>query len=115
MSRSILLFLALATTLPCLSAVPAEDKPATDPVQIDERARTIIVSAKVAPRKLADPKFQGIVYPIEVIACWPFPQGQKAHETVVTFDAKSSQVHKGLEKLGLKPGKPVKGEGTARA
>src|SRR5262249_19505357 len=51
------------------------------------------------------------IYPIEVIACYPHPRGQKAHETVVTFTGiKPSQVHKALEELGLKPGKPAVGE-----
>src|SRR5262249_8621874 len=69
---------------------------------------------KIAPRKIDDPAYKEI-YPIEVVACWPFrkdpPGGQKAHETVVTFDfeTKPSLVHKALEDLGLKPGKPVKG------
>ncbi|MBC8115551.1 MAG: hypothetical protein H7062_14295, partial [Candidatus Saccharimonas sp.] len=43
----------------------------------------------------------------------PAPKGQKAHETVVTFDAKPSDIHKAVESLGLKPGKPAKGEGAA--
>ncbi len=37
-----------------------------------------------------------------------FPKGQKAHETIVTIDCKPSEVHKGLEDLGLKPGKPAR-------
>jgi hypothetical protein len=45
-----------------------------------------------------------------VIACWPFPRGQKAHETVVTIEAKPSAVHQALVELGLTPGKPVLGE-----
>jgi hypothetical protein len=113
MSRLLWLFLGLVLAWPLLPAEAADD--ATTPVRVDERARTVTVDAKMAPRKLSDPKFQGIIYPIEVIACWPYPRGQKAHETVVTIDCKPSQVHKGLEKLGLKPGKPVKGEGTTRA
>src|SRR5262249_25778804 len=69
---------------------------------------TVSLDAKVAPRKLE--YLKGEVYPIEVIACWPHPKGQKAHETVVTIDAKPSDVHKALEELGLKPGVPVVGE-----
>ena len=67
------------------------------------------IDAKIAPRKL--PKLNQI-YPIEVIACWPSPKGLKAHETVVTIDASPSNVHKALESIGLKPGKPVKGSET---
>jgi hypothetical protein len=47
---------------------------------------------------------------LEVLATFPTPRGQKAHETVVTFEAKPSDIHKALEQLGLKPGKPGKGE-----
>jgi hypothetical protein len=75
-------------------------------VTIDTAKRLIKIDAKIAPRKL--PKLDK-VYPIEVIACWPHPKGQKAHETVVVIDAKPSEVHKALEGLGLKPGKPVMG------
>jgi hypothetical protein len=73
-------------------------------VQIDKDKRLIKIDAKIAPRKVLDK-----IYPIEVIACWPHPKGKKAHETVVTIDAKPSAVHKGLIALGLKPGKPVMG------
>src|SRR5262249_30309893 len=38
------------------------------------------------------------------------PKGQKAHETVVVYDAKPSEIHKALESLGLKAGKPGLGE-----
>jgi len=48
---------------------------------------------------------QGI-YPLEVVACWPHPLGQKAHETVVNFDARPSDIHKALVEMGLKPGNP---------
>ncbi len=76
-------------------------------VRVDRNARTVTLDAKVAPRKL--PKLDK-VYPIEVIACWAHPKGQKAHETVVTIEAKPSDVHKALEALGLKAGTPVMGE-----
>ena len=45
-----------------------------------------------------------------MIATFPFPRGKKSHETVVTFEAKPSEVHKALEGMGLKPGKPAKTE-----
>jgi hypothetical protein len=86
----------------------AADKPAAG-VVVDRDKRTITIDAKIAPRKIDDPRYKEI-YPIEVIACWPFPKGAKAHETVVTIDIKPSEVHKALEDLGLKPGTPVVGE-----
>ncbi|KPK84578.1 MAG: hypothetical protein AMJ81_05230, partial [Phycisphaerae bacterium SM23_33] len=80
-------------------------------VAVDRAGRTITLPCRIAPRKLPTLKE---VYPIEVIASYPHPRGQKAHETVVTFEARPSDVHKALEELGLKPGKPAKGlEGAA--
>src|SRR5271166_3775971 len=79
-------------------------------VVVNKTDRTITIDCKIAPRKLDDEKYQGKIYPIEVIACWPYPKGQKAHETVVTIEAKPSAVHKALVDLGLKPGQPVMGE-----
>lgn len=85
----------------------AADTPAG--IVVDKEKRTVTIVARIAPRKIDDPRYKEI-YPIEVIACWAFPRGQKAHETVVTIDVKPSEVHKALESLGLKPGKPVMGE-----
>jgi hypothetical protein len=76
-------------------------------VVVDKEKKTIRVSCKMAPRKLAN---LPDIYPIEVVACWPAPKGQKAHETVVTFDVMPSEIHKALESLGLKPGKPGRGD-----
>src|SRR5262249_20039946 len=81
-----------------------EKKDGTPGVVVDKDKRTISIDAKIAPRKLPHLKE---IYPLEVIACWPHPKGKKAHETVVTIDAKPSDVHKALESLGLKAGKPV--------
>jgi hypothetical protein len=89
--------------------IPGADKETDGGIVIDKEKRLIIIDAKVAPRKIDDPRFKEI-YPIEVVACWPFPRGQKAHETVVIFDAKPSQIHKALVDLGLKPGKPEFGD-----
>lgn len=76
-------------------------------VAVDAAKKEVRVPCKIAPRKLPNlPE----IYPIEVIATWPTPKGQKAHETVVTFDVLPSDVHKALESLGLKPGKPGRGE-----
>lgn len=88
----------------------AEDK-APSGVVVDKEKRTLSIEAKIAPRKLEHLKE---VYPIEVVASWPHPRGQKAHETVVTIEAKPSDVHKALEDLGLKPGVPVKGDGEPK-
>jgi hypothetical protein len=101
----------LAAVLPALALSPtrgAEEKIGPG-VVADKEKRTVTIDAKIAPRKIDDPRYKEI-YPIEVIATWPFPRGQKAHETVVTIEAKPSDVHKALEAVGLKPGKPVRGE-----
>jgi hypothetical protein len=94
----------------------ADDK--SPGVVVDKDKRTVTIDAKVAPRKIEHPAYKGEIYPIEVIACWPFlgepgKGGEKAHETVVTIDLKikPSAVHKALEELGLKPGTPVAVEG----
>lgn len=92
-------------------AVPvrADEKNPTPGITIDKAKRTIAIDAKIAPRKL--PHLKGEIYPIEVIACFPYEKkGQKAHETVVTIEVKPSDVHKAIESLGVKPGKPVLGE-----
>jgi hypothetical protein len=90
----------------------ADEKPM---VVVDKDKRTITIDAKIAPRKIDDPRYTQI-YPIEVIACWPFPKGQKAHETVVTLDekVKPSEIHKALVDFGLKPGEVGVGEGEPK-
>ncbi len=79
-------------------------------VTADAAKKEVRVPVKIAPRKLAN---LAEIYPIEVFATLPAPKGQKAHETVVTFEVAPSEVHKALESIGLKPGKPVRGEGAA--
>jgi hypothetical protein len=79
-------------------------------VAADPAKQEVRVPCKIAPRKLPNlPE----IYPIEVIATWPAPKGQKAHETIVTYEVNPSEVHKALESVGLKPGKPCRGEGKA--
>jgi hypothetical protein len=102
----------LAVTL-ALGLVPGAGAP-QDPksappasFRVDREKREVIVPCKMAPRKL--PSLPEI-YPIEVVATFPTPRGQKAHETVVNFEAKPSEIHKALESLGLKAGKPLRGE-----
>jgi hypothetical protein len=107
------LFAALALGLALTHGTQAGDKGKDGKagkdggVTVDKEKRLIIIDAKMAPRKLEHLKE---IYPIEVIACWPHPKGQKAHETVVTIEAKPSDVHQALVDLGLKPGTPIMGE-----
>ncbi len=87
-------------------AKPPEEKPGQ--VVVDKKARTVTVDCAVAPRKLPN---LSEIYPLEVVACYPAPRGQKAHETMVTFSGiKPTQVHKALEEIGLKAGKPARGD-----
>ena len=99
----------LGTLLMLMASATAQDKPA-DAIKIDKEKKTVTIACKVALRKLPN---LSEIYPIEVIASLPAPKGQKAHETVVTFEATPSDIHKAVESLGLKPGKPAKGEGAA--
>ncbi|WP_020470681.1 YdjY domain-containing protein [Zavarzinella formosa] len=94
-------------SLPAMMLAAALLQADTPGLVVDPVKKSVSIEAKVAPRKLA--KYDQI-YPIEVIACWPDPKGKKAHETVVTIDVKPSDVHKALEGLGLKPGKPARGD-----
>lgn len=103
MSRAILLS---AFVLVCLASLRLEAAEQAGLV-VDKNAKSVTIDCKIAPRKL---DYLSEIYPIEVIACWPHPKGKKAHETIVTFDVKPSDVHKALESLGLKPGSPAKGE-----
>jgi hypothetical protein len=80
----------------------------TGKIAIDAAKRTITIPSRIAPRKLA---YLKDIYPLEVVACWPHPLGQKAHETVVNFDARPSDVHNALLAMGLKPGHPDQGDG----
>jgi hypothetical protein len=97
-----------AGSQPGVQTKPPEDVERPGVLTVDKQKRTVTIDCAIAPRKL--PTLDEI-YPIEVIACYPAPRGQKAHETVVTFTGvKPSSVHKALEQLGLKPGKPAVGE-----
>ncbi len=105
------LSLAVLVSVLAVSAMLGDE--AKPGIVVDKDNRTITIDAKIAPRIINDPRYKredGKPYPIEVIASWPFPKGQKAHETVVTIDVKPSEVHKALESLGLKAGKPAIGE-----
>lgn len=94
----------------------AEDPKLPDGIKVDKEKKTVTIDAKVAPRKIYDD-----IYPIEVIACWPYKKdpkpgekvGIKAHETVVTVEVMPSDVKKAMETLGAKPGKPGYGDEAA--
>ncbi len=90
-------------------ALPSQEKKLG--IVVDKDAKTVTIDVKMAPRVVLKEKKEP--YPLEVIACWPFPKGKKAHETIVTIDEsiKPSDIAKALDSLGLKAGKPVKGEG----
>jgi hypothetical protein len=109
MKRCIIL-LALGILITLAATLPSQEK-AGPGVVVDKDKKTVTIDAKMAPRKL--PNLDKI-YPLEVIACWPHPKGKKAHETIVTIEARPSDVHKALESLGLKAGKPVMGEGEPK-
>jgi hypothetical protein len=101
-----------AVLLMALGAARSQAADAPQAIVVDAQARSVTIACKIAPRKL-DNLPQS--YPIEVIASLPAPAGKKAHETVITFDVKPSAVHQALEQIGLKPGKPAKGEGAKAA
>jgi len=97
--------LVILLTLPLV----ADEKKPSSPLSVDKEKGEVVIACKIAPRKLPNLKE---IYPIEVIATWPAPKGQKAHETVVAIESvKPSEVHKALEGLGLKAGKPTKEAG----
>jgi len=89
----------------------SQDKAGVHGIVVDKEARTVTIDAKMAPRVVLKEKKEP--YPLEIIATWPHPKGKKAHETIVTISEtlKPSDVHKALESLGLKAGKPIKGIG----
>lgn len=104
-------FTFVLTLVLSISPLIAEEKSdAKSAMTVDKDKKSIRIACKMAPRKL--PNLEEI-YPIEVVASWAAPKGQKAHETIVTFDIKPSELHKALESFGLKPGKPAKGQDSA--
>jgi hypothetical protein len=94
-------------------AVVPEEPRDPEALKVDKATKTVTVAGFVAVRKLPNLDQK---YPIEVIGTYAAPRGQKAHETVLTFKGvRPSDVHKALESLGLKAGKPAYGEGTTAA
>jgi hypothetical protein len=104
-------YFAIVTSLAVLVLAPADEPKRGPGLVVDTAKKTVTIDARVAPRKL---NHLPQVYPIEVIATFPFKEGVKgkAHETVLTTLVKPSDVHRALETLGLKPGKPARGEGA---
>ncbi|HEX3147452.1 MAG TPA: YdjY domain-containing protein [Gemmataceae bacterium] len=102
--------IAANTKEPVVPVTPVVEEPRDpDALKVDKAKKTVTVAGVVALRKLPNLDQR---YPIEVIGTYPAPRGQKAHETVLTFKGvRPSDVHKALESLGLKPGKPAYGEG----
>src|ERR1700679_2173063 len=84
---SIAAFGLMLLTLTLATRPSTAADPAPTGVTVDKDKKTIFVDAKIAPRKINDERYKEI-YPIEVVACYPFPRGLKAHETVVTIEAK---------------------------
>ncbi len=105
--RTVLLRLTFWAALLGLGTAASVSADSPKGIVIDAEKKSVSIEAKIAPRKLEHLK--GEIYPIEVIACWPHPKGKKAHETVLTIDVLPSEVHKAIEAIGLKPGKPVRG------
>ena len=96
----------------CVSDTPAAASVApVVKVEVDKAAGTVRFPVKMAVRKLPNLKE---IYPLEVVVTAPPPFGQKAHETVVTFQVRPSDVHKALqETFGLSPGAPSRSEDAA--
>src|SRR3954454_9730234 len=105
------MFFSLATAVLLLGAHTATQA-ADAEIKIDSEKKSVSIPCKVAPRKLPD---LSEIYPLEVICTLAKgadgKRAQKSHETVVVSDVKPSEVAKALETLGLKAGKPAKGEG----
>src|SRR4051812_39902783 len=99
-----MLSLTMIAVLPGLAGAPGKG------VTVDKAQKTVAIDAERAPRKNAEPKLMDRISPAPEIGPQGYPKGLKAHETVVTFDVKPSEIHKALEGLGLKPGKPVFGD-----
>ncbi len=109
------MLVAVAAVALAMFAHAVAEEPKTVGITVDKDKKIVVIDAKVAPRKLEAKEFEGKVYPIEVIACFPYAAGKqrKAHETVLTTEVNPSEVHKALESLGAKPGKPARGDEKA--
>jgi hypothetical protein len=106
-TRLVPLLVVAAAVVLTANTLPGKPEKGGAGLTVDKDKHTVTIPCTVAPRKLPNLKD---VYPLEVIATFPAPKGQKAHETLVNFQVKPSDVHKALESLGLKAGKPGLGE-----
>jgi len=68
---------------------------ATNDVWLDTKRKAVVVDGQVCLREGQ----------LEMFAC---PKGTKEHESVVSLNCKSEEVHAGLLAVGAKPGKPVR-------
>ncbi|HEX8914827.1 MAG TPA: PQQ-binding-like beta-propeller repeat protein [Humisphaera sp.] len=102
----------LPSVVVCVSdKAPSANQRTVAKVTVDKAAGTVTIPCRIAPRKLPNLKE---IYPLEVVATYPAPLGQKAHETVVNFDARPSDVHKALQEVfALSPGAPSRSEDAA--
>ena len=99
----------LPSVVVCVSDKPpsASARPVAQ-ISVDKATKTIRIPCRISPRKLPNLKE---IYPLEVVATYPAPLGQKAHETMVNFDVRPSDVAKVLqETFGLSPGTPSRSE-----
>jgi len=87
------------TAIICLGSAPGGA--GAGGILVDKKNSRVIIDVEIAPRKLPHLKQ---IYPIEVMVAGA--QGKKAHETVLVSDASPGQVHRALEQLGLKAGRP---------
>ena len=92
------------TAVVCLGA-SVKEVDANRGIFIDRKNSRVVVDVEIAPRKLPHLKQ---VYPVEVMVAGA--EGKKAHETVLVSVASPFQVHRALEKLGLKAGQPGIGD-----
>jgi len=102
----------LPSVVVCISDKPpaATQRPVAR-IKVDKAAGTIRIPCRIAPRRLPNLKE---TYPLEVVATYPAPLGQKAHETLINFDVRPSDVARALqEAFGLSPGSPSRSEERA--
>jgi outer membrane protein assembly factor BamB len=98
----------MASVVVCVSDKAGVGQRPVAQVAVDKAAGVVRVPCRIAPRKLPNLKE---IYPLEVVATYPAPLGQKAHETVLNFDVRPSDVHKALqETFALSPGTPSRSE-----
>ena len=78
--------------------------PPTAPASSWTRTSAPSPSTPRSRRARSTPRGYDKIYPLEVVACWAFPKGQKAHETVVTFDVQAERDRQGRRVAGPQAG-----------